>query len=223
MNFRLWLEDNPYTKQRKTWPINTTSPERLAALPDDKLWFHGSLHKFDQFKIAGIKRRVSHWNNFLGIHFASDPALANNIATYYRPSKGYTYDVELDVTNPIDVGRERNMDVEALKLAYDQGLVTEKDIKNVMNKNAYIKDGGSWGDRDMSMEEFFKYIELKAAIVLNNLGAKRSVVAKNYKKHLKSKGYDSIIYKPVYSGEGFEPCIIVFDPEKIRINKVKEV
>ena len=230
MNFKLWLEDNPYTKERKTWPSYTSDPERLASLPDDKLWFHGSPNKFDQFKIAGMKRRVSHWNNFLGTHFTADPQVAYDIATYDAdskdPAKGYTYDVELDVNNPLDVGKESNMDVEALKLAYDQGLVTEKDIKSVMAKGKYIEHGGSWSDKQMTIDQFFKdhsSIGRRSRAIINNLGPKRAAIAKNYKKNLQSKGHDGIVYKSDYRGEGHAPCIVVFDPSKIKINKAQEV
>jgi len=227
MNFKLWLEDNPYTKERKTWPSYQSNPELMASLPDDKLWFHGSENEFDQFKIAGIKRRSNHWNNFLGIHFTSDPNIAYNISTYDSrttdPKKGFVYEVELDVTNPLDIGREFNMDVEALKLAYEEGIVTDSDISKTIRKPNYISDGGSWSDKEWKPKDLIEKVGvLRSRHILNNLGNKRAPVARFYKKYLQNLGYDSIIYQSDYRGEGHAPCIVVFDENKVRIHQKKD-
>jgi len=227
--FREWMfsEDNPYTLARMGWPSYTSNPDLMAKLPPVSHWFHGSSESFDKFKMAGVKRRVSHWNNFLGTHFSSDPSLAHKIASLPvysgRPGGGFTYDVELDINNPLDVGQERDMDVQALQMAYRDGVVTDKDITAVLNKRSYVGDGGSWSDRQDSPKELIeKYASLKAEPILNNLGAKRRSVALHYKKQVEAMGHDGIIYKSSYPGEGYALCAIAFKPEQIKIVKRAE-
>lgn len=230
MNFKNWMlkEDNPLTLAKKEYPAYKSDPELLKTLPADNVWFHGSGAAFDNFKIAGMKRRTSNqWNNFLGIHFTSDSNVAYNIATYDHksldPKKGFIYEVDLDVKNPIDLGAERDMNAQVLQLAYKNGIVTDKDIKAVVGKNTYIDAGGSWSDRQVPPADLvFKSGWVSASAILNNLGPKRNTVAKFYKKYLKSLGYDGIIYQAAYAGENYSKCVIVFDENQIKILKRTE-
>lgn len=210
-------EDNPYTRERMGWPSYKDDPAKMASLPPVSHWFHGSGESFDTFKVAGVKRRVSHWNNFLGTHFSSDPALARKIASG-APGGGWTYDVELDIKNPLDVGNERDMDAMALQGAYRDGVLTDKDIMAVIRKPSYVGDGGSWSDKDASPKDLVeKWGFLRAEPILNNLGPKRRPVALHYRKQVESQGHDGIIYRSSYPSEHNALCAIAFRPEQIRI------
>lgn len=225
MNFKKWLinEDNPLTIAKKDWPSIKLNPDKLAELPPENVWFHGSGEDFEHFKIAGIKRRVSHWNNLLGIHFTADPIVASNVAAHAikdKPasSKKYVYEVDLNVKNPINFASEKDMDVQALQLAYKDGVINKSDLVKTISKPKYIEEGGSWSDRQGDIEDLvFKWADLKADPILNSLGNKRPAVAKHFKNHLKSLGYDGIIYKSSYSSENYATCVIVFEESQITI------
>lgn len=83
-------------------------------------WYHGTNSNFSGFRFEqhGEGRKGSHWNNALGVHFASDHGVAKH---HFGPR---VIHAEVDLKNPKHYGSEFDMDREAHEHAQRSGIKT---------------------------------------------------------------------------------------------------
>lgn len=186
-------------------PVGKAFPEKV--LPED-VWYHGTQAQFDEFKIRGVKRQTSDWNTQLGIHFADEPYVANEFASGRYSGKkegGSIIPVKLKIENPKVFKTETDLSDDAVNFAWNNKLITADDIRNIKglsreNAEWLIKDG--------------KLFYGEGGTILKGLGKKRPLVAKKYREHLESTGFDGIVYGNNVEGIASKAAI-AFRPDQI--------
>lgn len=224
---------NPYHQQRREYAVFKHDPEAMAKdveeFPDD-IWYHGTTADFDEFKTFGIKRTTVDWNAKIGIHFTSYQTVAHDFASgLYKGDelKGKVIAAKLHVNNPKHYDTESEIANEAVAVAYKQGVLTKDDFRKVLTskKTRTISSNYEYEQFLKKDEPFEKVFPESKWKHLTTFGFdvmyvatpnKKAQVAKEFRRHLISQGYDSIIYKNIVERPP-NTCVIVFDPSKIEI------
>ena len=194
--------------------IYTNNPELLEKNSPKDIWFHGTQADFDQFKTSGIERGTRDWNSQLGVHFTSHSSVANEFAKGLYGDKekgGRVIQAKLRMANPKKYDLEGDMSDDAVRLAYKHGIITAQDFRNAGNYElARELESGADIDKPNLMYH-------DGGSVLQKAGRKRPQIARIFANHLKSQGYDGIVYGNTVEGFFGNEAAIVFDPEQIEI------
>jgi hypothetical protein len=162
---------------------------------------------------------VHDWNVFLGVHFASNPDTAHTFACGH----GRIIVAELHGNLYVAGCESARMTPEAAKLAFERGIVTARELEQVVHNGpdavdedrreasqlrAALERDGAIAFSDAAHEGILSYM----------LGADPQIskkVADCYRADLEERGYAGVLYENAYEGGGV--CAIAFASAAIEI------
>lgn len=230
-------------------PYHDIDGQDLSDDEAEENWHGGKIHAPDMDEYETGQHADKHWNVGLGAHFTSLKHVARQFAEQgqrYGGSQARILHAGLHMSHPAVFEDEHEMGKHAVKWAHNNGYKfvapyaekgakpTERDYKNYSTGDIYDEDDS--GEQPLGHLDYttglspHKIIDIDKHGVTDkhhvddvdqylNYHPNRQEIVEGWRDHLRSKGYDGILYGNSKEGPDKHACAITFDDTEIHHRK----
>lgn len=170
--------------------------------------YHGTSSNFKSFNKKKLGLKDLNIMSLLGFHFTPDYNMADRL--FRKSEKDKVLACYLSIKNPY-VCKESDAVKDALKLAYDKGIIDSKkvDIDKLLDMEYFNNDDGALSNL-LAIQSHHQLMGWNNLIDMKAIG-------ENYLKYLKSKGYDGVKYlNEIEWAQDKRYDWIAFEPNQIK-------